>query len=147
MQGCGGGKSDPVMTGFSGRSFNFFGDVGKTYNLISSMHHQLSMKLKLAQMWNHNGTNMEVCPSPPLPFNTSYCPTSTSVLGKAWAPAKHRFDVLSSASMPASHMQATRMSRVVMALLMQGIGFMYKDYKVLMELDGDTPKGTQLLVL
>ncbi|CAL8463363.1 g2897 [Coccomyxa elongata] len=79
-RGCGGGKSDPVMTGFSGRSFNFFGDVGKTYNLISSMNHQLSMKLKLAQMWNHNGTNME------------------------------------------------------------GIGFMYKDYKVLMELDGDTPK-------
>lgn len=60
VQGCGGGKSDPIMTGFSGRSFNFFGDVGKTYNLISSMHHQLSMKLKLAQMWNHNGTNMMV---------------------------------------------------------------------------------------
>ena len=60
MQGCGGGKSDPIMTGFSGRSFNFFGEVNKTYNLISSAHHQLSMKLKLAQMWNHNGTNMMV---------------------------------------------------------------------------------------
>ena len=38
---CGGGKSDPVMTGFTGRSFNFFGDVGKTYNLISSQNHQV----------------------------------------------------------------------------------------------------------
>lgn len=57
---CGGGKSDPIMTGFTGRSFNFFGEVGKTYNLISSKNHQLSAKLKLAQMWNHNGTNMEV---------------------------------------------------------------------------------------
>ena len=69
------------MTGFTGRSFNFFGKVGKTYNLISSMNHQLSARLKLAQMWNHNGTNMD------------------------------------------------------------GIGFMYKSYRVLMELEGDVPHG------
>jgi len=81
---CGGGKSDPVMTGFTGRSFNFFGDVGKTYSLVSSMNHQLSARLKLAQMWNHNGTNMD------------------------------------------------------------GIGFMYRNYRVLMELTGDTPHGTPL---
>ena len=72
------------MTGFTGRSFNFFGQVGKTYNLISSMNHQLSARLKLAQMWNHNGTNMD------------------------------------------------------------GIGFMYKSYRVLMELEGDAPHGKLL---
>ncbi len=84
MQGCGGGKSDPVMTGFSGRSFNFFGDVGKTYNLISSMNHQLSMKLKLAQMWNHNGTNMEVC-APPHNFRA----TLGNVMGCSGAEFRH----------------------------------------------------------
>lgn len=73
------------MTGFTGRSFNFFGQVGKTYNLISSMNHQLSARLKLAQMWNHNGTNMD------------------------------------------------------------GIGFMYKSYRVLMELEGDAPHGEFLV--
>ena len=43
---------------------------------------QLAARLKLAQMWNHNGTNMD------------------------------------------------------------GIGFMYRSYRVLMELQGDTPHGT-----
>ena len=51
---------DPILTGFTGRSFNFMGEVGKTYSLLSSKNHQLSAKLKLAPMWNHNGTNMEV---------------------------------------------------------------------------------------
>ena len=46
---------------------------------------QLAARLKLAQMWNHNGTNMD------------------------------------------------------------GIGFMYRSYRVLMELQGDTPHGTRLL--
>ena len=46
---------------------------------------QLAARLKLAQMWNHNGTNMD------------------------------------------------------------GIGFMYRSYRVLMELQGDTPHGTHLL--
>ena len=46
---------------------------------------QLAARLKLAQMWNHNGTNMD------------------------------------------------------------GIGFMYRSYRVLMELQGDTPHGKHLL--
>ena len=46
---------------------------------------QLSARLKLAQMWNHNGTNMD------------------------------------------------------------GIGFMYRSYRVLMELQGDTPHGMRAL--
>ncbi|CAL8466272.1 g5808 [Coccomyxa elongata] len=56
---CAGGNSDPVMYGFAGRSFNFMGEVGKIYNIISTQTLQVSMKLKLAQMWDHNGTNME----------------------------------------------------------------------------------------
>ncbi|EIE18014.1 hypothetical protein COCSUDRAFT_45691 [Coccomyxa subellipsoidea C-169] len=55
----GGGNSDPVMYGFAGRAFNFMGDSGKIYNIISTLNIQVSMKLKLAQMWDHNGTNME----------------------------------------------------------------------------------------
>ena len=47
---------------------------------------QLSARLKLAQMWNHNGTNMD------------------------------------------------------------GIGFMYRSYRVLMELQGDTPHGKRTLL-
>ena len=69
------------MTGFTGRAFNFFGDVGKTYNLISSMNHQLAARLKLSVMSDHNGTTMD------------------------------------------------------------GVGFMYKSYRVLFELEGDSPKG------
>lgn len=38
---CGGGNSDPVMYGFAGRSFNFIGDVGKTYNIISTQNLQV----------------------------------------------------------------------------------------------------------
>ena len=33
---CAGGNSDPVMYGFAGRSFNFMGEVGKIYNIIST---------------------------------------------------------------------------------------------------------------
>ena len=78
---CGSGSNDPIMTGFTGRAFNFFGDVGKTYNLISSMNHQLSARLKLSVMSDHNGTTMD------------------------------------------------------------GVGFMYKSYRVLFELEGDSPHG------
>ena len=78
---CGSGSNDPIMTGFTGRAFNFFGDVGKTYNLISSKNHQLSARLKLSVMSDHNGTTMD------------------------------------------------------------GVGFMYKAYRVLFELEGDTPHG------
>ena len=69
------------MTGFTGRAFNFFGDVAKTYNLISSRNHQLSARLKLSVMSDHNGTTMD------------------------------------------------------------GVGFMYKSYRVLFELEGDNPHG------
>ena len=57
---CSRGVGDPILSGFTGRSFNFNGTVGKIYNLVSSKHHQLSTKLKPAPMWNHVGTNMEV---------------------------------------------------------------------------------------
>ena len=30
--------------------------VGSYYNLISEREHQVSMKLKLGEMWDHNGT-------------------------------------------------------------------------------------------
>jgi hypothetical protein len=30
--------------------------VGGYYNLISEREHQVSMKLKLGEMWDHNGT-------------------------------------------------------------------------------------------
>jgi hypothetical protein len=37
---CAGANSDPVMYGFAGRSFNFIGDPGKTYNIISTQNLQ-----------------------------------------------------------------------------------------------------------
>ena len=45
---------------FAGRSFEFMGDVGKYYSLISERSHQLTMRLKLGQMFDHNGTYMDV---------------------------------------------------------------------------------------
>ena len=45
---------------FAGRSFEFMGDVGKFYSLISERSHQLTMRLKLGQMFDHNGTYMDV---------------------------------------------------------------------------------------
>jgi hypothetical protein len=50
---------DPIMTGFDGQTFEFTGEVGGYYNLISEREHQVSMKLKLGEMWDHNGTYME----------------------------------------------------------------------------------------
>ncbi|CAL8463174.1 g2708 [Coccomyxa elongata] len=47
------------MTDFEGRSFEFVGEVGAHYNVISELNHQVSMKLKLGQMWDHNGTYIE----------------------------------------------------------------------------------------
>ena len=35
--------------------------VGGIYNILSESEHQVSMKLKLGEMWNKNGTYMEVC--------------------------------------------------------------------------------------
>ena len=45
---------------YAGRSFEFMGDVGKFYSLISERSHQLTMRLKLGQMFDHNGTYMDV---------------------------------------------------------------------------------------
>ena len=42
----------------AGRAFEFMGEVGRFYNLISEQSHQLTMKLTLGQMWDHNGTYM-----------------------------------------------------------------------------------------
>ncbi len=42
LANCGGGNSDPVMYGFAGRSFNFIGEVGKFYNIISTQNLQVT---------------------------------------------------------------------------------------------------------
>ncbi|CAK0783230.1 hypothetical protein CVIRNUC_006429 [Coccomyxa viridis] len=53
------GRGDPIMTGFGGRAFEFLGQPGKIYSLLSEKHHQVSTKLKVGVMWDHNGTYME----------------------------------------------------------------------------------------
>ena len=40
-QGKPGGKGDPILTGFDLRPFEFMGQPGKTYNLISEQRHQV----------------------------------------------------------------------------------------------------------
>lgn len=37
----------------------FFGAVGEHYNIISELSHQVTMRLKLGQMWDHNGTYID----------------------------------------------------------------------------------------
>ena len=39
--GNAGGKGDPVMTGFAGRSFEFIGRAGGIYSLISEKYHKV----------------------------------------------------------------------------------------------------------
>ncbi|EIE23708.1 hypothetical protein COCSUDRAFT_47405 [Coccomyxa subellipsoidea C-169] len=58
-QPSGGGTGDPIMTGFDGRVFEFLGVPEAFYNIISERHHQVSTKLKLGELWDHNGTYME----------------------------------------------------------------------------------------
>ncbi len=72
------------------------------------------MKLKLAQMWDHNGTNMEVCLScsckcmlPCYCFASFVCTSKSACLSTSGA---HE-------------------------LVVQAIGFMYRNYKVLVSLD------------
>jgi hypothetical protein len=50
---------DPIFTGFAGRSFEFMGLPGHFYNVMSERNHQISAKLKVGVMWDHNGTYME----------------------------------------------------------------------------------------
>ncbi|CAK0783229.1 hypothetical protein CVIRNUC_006428 [Coccomyxa viridis] len=57
--GKAGGRGDPIMTGFDGRSFEIIGQAGAIYSLISEKHHKVSTKLKVGVMWDHNGTYME----------------------------------------------------------------------------------------
>lgn len=45
LSNCAGGNSDPVMYGFAGRSFNFMGDPGKIYNIISTQNMQACQAL------------------------------------------------------------------------------------------------------
>ena len=35
------GKGDPIMTGFGGRAFEFLGQPGKIYSLLSEKYHQV----------------------------------------------------------------------------------------------------------
>lgn len=35
------GKGDPIMTGFDARSFEFMGECGSHYNLLSEQRHQV----------------------------------------------------------------------------------------------------------
>ena len=53
------GSGDPIFTGFAGRSFEFLGQPGHYYNVMSERNHQISTKLKVGIMWDHNGTYME----------------------------------------------------------------------------------------
>ncbi|CAL5220920.1 g3017 [Coccomyxa viridis] len=53
------GKGDPYFTGFDQRVFEFIGQPGTMYSLISERHHQVSTRLKLGVMWDHNGTYMD----------------------------------------------------------------------------------------
>lgn len=56
----GGGKGDPVFTAFDGREFEFHGQPGHFYNLVSEKGaFQLSTLLKPASMFNHNGTYLK----------------------------------------------------------------------------------------
>jgi hypothetical protein len=49
-------QGDPIMTGFDGRSFEFMGEVGSYYSLISEHEHQISMRLMEGVMWGAHPT-------------------------------------------------------------------------------------------
>lgn len=38
-------QGDPILQGFDGRSFEFLGEVGSYYNVISEKEHQVSLRL------------------------------------------------------------------------------------------------------
>ena len=41
VAGKAGGRGDPIMTGFDGRSFEIIGQAGTIYSLISEKHHKV----------------------------------------------------------------------------------------------------------
>ena len=64
-QGKPGGKGDPILTGFDLRPFEFMGQPGKTYNLISEQRHQVRDIGQTA-------------------FSSALQPAMTSVKGPSW---------------------------------------------------------------
>ena len=75
---------------------------------------QVSMRLKLAQMWDHNGTNMEV--------RVLSC-SSLKRLSPCSQFVRKKYEMLH------------RGANVCGAARVQAIGFMYRSYKVLVSLD------------
>ncbi|CAL8469662.1 g9203 [Coccomyxa elongata] len=53
--GTGSAKADPIVSSFDGRTFEFFGKVGGFYNVIQDADHQVSMRLKLGTVTDHDG--------------------------------------------------------------------------------------------
>ena len=55
-QGKPGGKGDPILTGFDLRPFEFMGQPGSTYNLISEQRHQVRVRSSAEQPLQHEST-------------------------------------------------------------------------------------------
>ena len=50
VAGKAGGRGDPIMTGFDGRSFEILGQAGSIYSLISETHHKVVSLLLLIKL-------------------------------------------------------------------------------------------------
>ena len=50
VAGKAGGRGDPIMTGFDGRSFEILGQAGSIYSLISEKHHKVLTTLLLIKL-------------------------------------------------------------------------------------------------
>ena len=50
VAGKAGGRGDPIMTGFDGRSFEIIGQAGTIYSLISEKHHKVLTILLLMKL-------------------------------------------------------------------------------------------------
>lgn len=119
------------MTGFTGRSFNFFGDVGKTYSLISSMNHQVGL-LAISL----------------LPLGTIACTSAAALSRRELSVNLLEQQHMTTYMHPCLPQLSARLKLAQMwnhnGTNMDGIGFMYKSYRVLMELQGDIPHGALL---